>query len=133
MSVEHLDWSFRGKKNTILRKGKHPYSNFRRAILDGADLTEGEFEGSDFSHTSMVGADLMKGDFEDCDFRGADLRKAKMNLANFRNCLFDGADIRGIRGRYAIWKGANWWDAKHDDELGKILEKKWGGKHSGIE
>ena len=120
-----LDWSFQNHANALLRRGNHPRSNFRRAILDNADLTEGNFVDSNFSRCSMVEADLMKSSFDNCDFRGADLRKARLNISNFRNCSFKGADIRGIRGRYAIWQGSDWWNAKLDDDLAKVLAKKW--------
>ena len=73
----------------------------------------------------MVEADLMKSAFDGSDFRGADLRKARLNLSNFRNCQFGGADLRGIRGKYAIWQGSDWWNAVMDDELRKALAKKW--------
>jgi len=120
-----LEWAFQNHKNALLRRGNHPRSNFRSAILDGADLTEGNFVDSDFRRASMPEADLMKSAFDNCDFRGADLRKARLNLSNFRNCQFEGADIRGIRGRYAIWQGSDWWNAKLDEELEKVLAKKW--------
>lgn len=120
-----LDYSFQNHKGVLLRRGNHPRSNFRRAILDDADLTEGNFVESDFSRASMVGIDLMKSAFDGSDFRGADLRKARLNLSNFNNCQFKGADIRGIRGRYAIWQGSDWWNAKLDDDLAKVLAKKW--------
>tara|TARA_B100001564_G_scaffold31339_1_gene23012 strand:- start:483 stop:905 length:423 start_codon:yes stop_codon:yes gene_type:complete len=120
-----LDWSFQNHAGELLRRGNHPRSNFRRSILDNADLTEGNFTDSDFRRASMVEVDLMKSAFDNCDFRGADLRKARLNLSNFRNCSFDGADIRGIRGRYAIWQGSDWWNAKLDDDLAKVLAKKW--------
>jgi uncharacterized protein YjbI with pentapeptide repeats len=122
---EPLDWSFQNQAKALLRRGNHPRSNFKRAILDSADLTEGNFVDSNFSRASMVEADLMKSAFDNCDFRGADLRKARLNLSNFKNCSFEGADIRGIRGRYAIWQGSDWWNAKLDDDLAKVLEKKW--------
>ena len=121
-----IDWSFQGRSGANLHKAIHPHSNFRRSILEGADLTEANFEGSDFSRASMREANLMKSNFDNCDFRGADLRKAKMNMADFRNCKLSGADLRGIRGRYAIWDGSDWWNAKVDDDLAKVLEKKWG-------
>ena len=73
----------------------------------------------------MVEADLMKSAFDNSDFRGADLRKARLNLSNFKNCQFDGADLRGIRGKYAIWQGSDWWNAVMDDDLRKALAKKW--------
>ena len=105
-----LDYSFQNHKGVLLRRGNHPRSNFRRSILDDADLTEGNF---------------VESDFDGSDFRGADLRKARLNLSNFNNCQFKGADIRGIRGRYAIWQGSDWWNAKLDDDLAKVLAKKW--------
>tara|TARA_B110000467_G_C18325992_1_gene489016 strand:- start:1105 stop:1527 length:423 start_codon:yes stop_codon:yes gene_type:complete len=120
-----LDWSFQNHANELLRQGNHPRSNFRRSILDKVDMTEGNFVGSDFRRASMVEADLMKSAFDDCDFRGADLRKARLNISNFKNCSFEGADIRGIRGKYAIWQGSDWWNAKLDDDLAKVLAKKW--------
>ena len=49
----------------------------------------------------------------------------KMNLSNFQGAKLEGADLRGIRGRYAIWRKANWWDAKMDDGLRAALTKKW--------
>jgi uncharacterized protein YjbI with pentapeptide repeats len=122
---EPLDWSFQGRSGADLHKAIHPNSNFKRCILEEADLTEANFEGSDFSRAAMRGANLMKSNFDNCDFRGADLRKAKMNMADFRNCKLAGADLRGIRGRYAIWQGADWWNAKVDEDLTKVLQKKW--------
>ena len=122
---ESLDWSYQNKAGALLRRGNHPRSNFKRCILNNADLTEGNFVDSDFSRASMVEADLMKSAFDNCDFRGADLRKARLNISNFRNCKFYGADIRGIRGKYAIWQGSDWWNAKLDEDLAKVLAKKW--------
>jgi|TARA_B110000495_G_C22930024_1_gene543623 uncharacterized protein YjbI with pentapeptide repeats len=120
-----LDWSFQNHAEAILRKGRHAGSTFRRAILDNADFTEGDFSNSDFRKASMFQIDLMKSAFDGCDFRNADLRKARLNLSNFRNCKFTGADLRGIRGRYAIWQGSDWWNAIIDDDLRKVLSKKW--------
>ena len=73
----------------------------------------------------MVEADLMKSAFDGADFRGADLRKARCNLSNFRNCKLKGADLRGIRGKYAIWQGSDWWNAILNEDLEKALAKKW--------
>lgn len=123
--AEVLDWSFQNKTNALLRGGRHRGSTFRRAILDGADLTEADFTECDFRRASMVEADLMKSAFDGADLRGADLRKARMNLSNFRNCKLAGADLRGIRGKYAIWQGSDWWNATLDEKLEKALKKKW--------
>ena len=120
-----VDYSFQNHAKTVLRKGRFTGSSFRRSILDEADLTEGDFTHCDFRRASMVEADLMKSAFDHADFRGADLRKARLNLSNFRNCQFEGADLRGIRGKYAIWQGSDWWNAIMDDDLRKALAKKW--------
>ena len=122
---EILDWSFQNRSKSLLRKGRHSGSNFKRAVLDGADLTEGDFSNCDFRRASMVEADLMKSAFDNADFRGANLKKARLNLSNFNNCKFKGADLRGIRGKYAIWRGSDWWNATLDDDLKKVLMKKW--------
>lgn len=122
---EQIDWSYQNRAGSLLRKGRHPNSNFKRAILDRADLTEGDFSNCNFQKASMVEADLMKSAFDNTDFRGADLRKARLNLSNFNNCKFAGADLRGIRGKYAIWRGSDWWNATMDDDLKKALSKKW--------
>ena len=122
---EQIDWSYQNRIGSLLRKGRHPNSNFKRAILDRADLTEGDFSNCNFQKASMVEADLMKSAFDNTDFRGADLRKARLNLSNFNNCKFAGADLRGIRGKYAIWRGSDWWNATMDEDLKKTLSKKW--------
>ena len=54
---ETLDLSFQNHTKANLRKGRHPSSNFRRTIFDGADLTAGDFTGSDFRRASMFYAD----------------------------------------------------------------------------
>ena len=123
---EPIDWSFQGRTEASLKGRRHPNSDFRRTVLIRADLTEGNFSNSNFHRANMREADLMKSSFDDCDFSGADLRKARLNLSNFRNCKFEGADLRGIRGRYAIWEGSDWWNAKMNDDLRKALSKKWG-------
>jgi len=120
-----LDWSYQNRAGSLLRKGRHSGSNFRRTVLDGSDLTEGDFSNCDFRKASMVGVDLMKSAFDNTDFRGANLKKARLNLSNFNNCKFKGADLRGIRGKYAIWQGSDWWNAIIDDDLKKTLAKKW--------
>ena len=67
----------------------------------------------------------MKAAFDNADMRNASFIKAKMNLSNFQGAKLEGADLRGIRGRYAIWRKANWWDAKMDEGLRAALTKKW--------
>ena len=46
---EVLDWSYQNHTDGLLRGGKHCGSSFKRAILDNADLTEGDFTNCDFS------------------------------------------------------------------------------------
>ena len=46
-------------------------------------------------------------------------------VSNLQGARLDGADMRGIRGKYAVWRDANWWDAIMDDSLTKALSKKW--------
>ena len=82
-----IDWSYQNKAGVLLRKGRHSGSNFKRAILDRADLTESDFSNCNFNRASMVEADLMKSAFDNADFRGADLRKARLNLSNFNKFL----------------------------------------------
>jgi uncharacterized protein YjbI with pentapeptide repeats len=67
----------------------------------------------------------MKAALDDSDMRNARFIKAKLSLSNKQGARMDGADLRGIRGRYAIWREANWWDATMDDSLRKALSKKW--------
>ena len=81
--------------------------------------------GADLRRASFKRANLMKAAFDDADMRNASFIKARMNLSNFQRCRLDGADLRGIRGRYAIWREANWWEATMDDGLRNALEKKW--------
>ena len=81
--------------------------------------------GADLRKASFKRANLMKAAFDDADMRGAIFVKARMNLSNFQRCRLDGADLRGIRGRYAIWRDANWWNATMDDDLRTALGKKW--------
>ena len=45
--------------------------------------------------------------------------------SNLQGARLNGADMRGIRGKYAVWRGANWWDATMDESLTKALSKKW--------
>ena len=46
---EIIDWSYQNKAGVLLRKGRHSGSNFKRAILDRADLTEGDFSNCNFN------------------------------------------------------------------------------------
>ena len=63
-----IDCSYQNHTKAIFRKGRHRGSSFRRAILDEADLTEGDFSDCDFRRASMVEADLMKSAFDGADF-----------------------------------------------------------------
>ena len=67
----------------------------------------------------------MKAALDGADLRGARMVKAKLSFSNLQGARLDGADMRGIRGKYAVWRDANWWDAKMDDSLRKALAKNW--------
>lgn len=119
------DWSFTSHVGADLRGADLSGANLRRAVFDGADLEGADLSGADLRRASFKRANLMKASFDDADMRDASFIKARMNLSNFQRCRLDRADLRGIRGRYAIWRGANWWDAKMDDDLRAALTKKW--------
>lgn len=119
------DWSFTSHVGADLRGADLAGANLRRAVFDGADLEGADLSGADLRRASFKRANLMKASFDDADMRDASFIKARMNLSNFQRCRLDRADLRGIRGRYAIWRGANWWDAKMDDDLRAALTKKW--------
>ncbi len=57
--------------------------------------------------------------------RQARFKKAKLSLSNMQDAKLEGADMRGIRGRYAVWRRADWWNARMDETLSKALNKKW--------
>ena len=73
----------------------------------------------------MRDANLMKAALDGADLRGARMVKARLGLSNLQGARLDGADMRGIRGKYAVWREANWWDAIMDESLTKALSKKW--------
>jgi len=119
------DWSFTSHVGADLRGIDLSGANLRRAVFDGADLEGADLSGADLRKASFKRANLMKAAFDDADMRDASFVKARMNLSNFQRCRLDRADLRGIRGRYAIWRDANWWDAIMDDDLRTALGKKW--------
>ena len=98
---------------------------FSPCYFGSLQLSGSNLAGADFRKASLIGADLMKCALDGADFRGAKLTKAKLNLSNFQGAKLDNADLRGVRGRYAIWRRANWWDAKLNDDLREVLKKKW--------
>jgi uncharacterized protein YjbI with pentapeptide repeats len=67
----------------------------------------------------------MKVALDGADLRGAKMIKARLSFSNLQGARLDGADMRGIRGKYAVWRDANWWDATMDESLSKALAKKW--------
>lgn len=100
-------------------------ANLKRAVFDNANFEGANLSGADLRKASFKDANLMKANFQGADLRDAVFLKAKMNLSNFNGCRLDRADLRGIRGRYSIWNNANWWDAKINPDLKKVLSKKW--------
>jgi uncharacterized protein YjbI with pentapeptide repeats len=118
--IEKKDWSYTSHIGEDLRG-----IDLRRTVFDGADLEGADLSGADLRKASFKGANLMKAAFDHADMRDAIFLKARMNLSNFQGSKLDRADLRGIRGRYAIWRDANWWDARMNDELRVALSKKW--------
>ena len=119
------DWSFTSHVGADLRGIDLSGADLRRAVFDNANLEGANLTGADLRKASFKRSNLMKAAFDGADMRDASFIKAKMNLSNFQGCRLENADLRGIRGRYAIWRNANWWDAKMDDDLKKALSKKW--------
>ena len=108
----------RGEIMLKTRQGRVRYTETLEELL-----REGSNRMPESQHDRKPGDGLIK--LDNIDFRGADLRKARLNLSNFNNCKFAGADLRGIRGKYAIWRGSDWWNATLDESLEKALKKKW--------
>ncbi|RAH14433.1 MAG: hypothetical protein CMB56_005890 [Methanobacteriota archaeon] len=100
-------------------------ANLKRGVFDNANFEGADLSGADLRKASFKHANLMKANFQGADLRDAVFQKAKMNLSNFNGCRLDRADLRGIRGRYSIWNNSNWWDAKMNEDLRKVLSKKW--------
>ena len=125
MEEEPEDWSFSSHIGKDLRNVELPNANLKRAVFDNSDMEGANLSGSDLRNASLQGTNLMKAALDGADLRGARLLKAKLGLSNLQGARLDGADMRGIRGRYAIWRGANWWDDILDDSLRKALSKKW--------
>ncbi len=119
------DWAYSSHIGKDLRGIDLSGADLRRAVFDGSDLEGSNLSGADMRKASFKQANLMKASFDNADMRDAVFIKAKMNLSNFQGTKLDRADLRGIRGRYAIWRGANWWDARMDDDLREALAKKW--------
>ena len=122
---ERKDWSYTSHVRADLRGANLSGADLRRAIFDGSDLEGADLSGADMRGASFKHANLMKAALDGSDMRDARFVKAKLSLSNMQGAKMDRADLRGIRGRYAIWRDANWWDAKMDDSLRKALGKKW--------
>ncbi len=122
---ERMDWSFMSKVGQDLRGVDLEGADLRRTIFDGADLEGANLSRADCRNASFVRANLMKAALDGADLRGAHFVKAKLSLSNLQGARLDGADMRGIRGRYATWRRANWWDARLSDDLERALGKKW--------
>ena len=120
-----VDLSFQTHMNEDFRNVEWPRANLRRAILDGCDFRESVLEGADLTGASLRDADFMKAALDRACLRNIDARRAKFGLANMQGADVKGADLRGIRGRYAVWRGVNWWEARLSDPLEKALSKKW--------
>ena len=120
-----IDLSFQTRMKGDFRKVEWPGANLRRAILDGCDFSESILEGADLTGASIRDADFMKAALDGACLRNIDARRAKFGLANMQGADVKGADLRGIRGKYAVWRGVNWWEARLSEQLHKSLKKKW--------
>ena len=125
MEEDPVDWSFSSHIGKDLRKIELVKANLRRAVFDKSDMESANLSGADLRNASLQGTNLMKAALDRADLRGARLMKAKLGLSNLQGARLDGADMRGVRGRYAVWRNANWWDAILDDSLRDALKKKW--------
>ncbi len=125
MSSERRDLSYQSFVGKDLVKEDFSNCDLRRAIFDKANLEGADFSGSDLRNASFVDAYAMKAAFDKADLRGARFIRAKISLSNLQDAKLDGCDLRGIRGRYATWRRADWWNAKMDESLEKALSKKW--------
>ena len=125
MTEYSMDWSYTSHIGEDLRKVDLTGADLRRAVLDRADREGADLSKADLRNASLKEANLMKAALDGADLRGAHLVKARLGLSNLRGARLDGADLRGIRGKYAIWRDANWWDAIMDDSLRRALEKNW--------
>lgn len=119
------DLSFQSFVGADLTGADFEGANLRRAIFDGADLEGANLAGADMRNGSFIGANLMKVALDGADMRGARFQRAKLSLSNMQDAKLKGADMRGVRGRYAVWRRADWWNARMDDSLTKALSKKW--------
>ncbi|HJN56195.1 MAG TPA: pentapeptide repeat-containing protein [Candidatus Poseidoniales archaeon] len=121
----NFDLSFQTRMKENFSKVEWPGANLRRAILDGCDFRESNLEGADLTGASVRDADFMKAALDRACLQNIDARRAKFGLANMQGADVKGADLRGIRGKYAVWRGVNWWEARLSDQLHKSLKKKW--------
>ena len=125
MSEHSVDWSYTSHIGEDLKKADLVGADLRRTVRDRTDLEGEDLSGANLRNASLREANLMKAAMDGADLRGARLVKARLGLSNLQGARLDGTDLRGIRGRYAIWRDANWWDAIIDDSLRISLEKKW--------
>jgi len=119
------DWSFTSHVGEDLREANLAEADLRRAIFDNADLEGADLSGANLRDASLKRANLMKAALDGADLRGAKMIKARLGFSNLQGARLNGTDMRGIRGKYAVWRDANWWDAEMDDSLRKALAKKW--------
>lgn len=120
-----IDLSFQTRMKEDFRNVEWPGADLRRAILDGCDFRESMLEGANLTGASLRDADFMKAALDRACLRNIDARRAKFGLANLQGADVKGADLRGIRGKYAVWRGVNWWEARLSDPLHKSLSKRW--------
>ncbi|HLO46989.1 MAG TPA: pentapeptide repeat-containing protein [Kamptonema sp.] len=87
-------------------------TNFLRATLNKANLSNGNLSGANFSSALLIGADLRQALLKDASFTGADLGSANLSGANLENARFGQAKAQGAQLQRtnlikSDWQGAD--------------------------
>mmetsp|Transcript_40310 Transcript_40310/g.66954 ORF Transcript_40310/g.66954 Transcript_40310/m.66954 type:complete len:371 (+) Transcript_40310:60-1172(+) len=104
----------RGKnlEGTIMEGADLTCASFDGAFLKGANLVASSGEGVSFKRANMEGADITEVSLTGADFTGAMMFGVKAETANFEKARFDGANLNGAVFREANIAGAQFTGAK---------------------
>lgn len=87
----------------------------RRAVFDGAKLTDASFQSSDLAGASFRNADCKGANFVGANLIGCDFRGAKLEEVVFQSATLDGTtDFRGASLKNAYYKD-------HFDNSGRLI------------